>query len=330
MTSGSLRHGRGWMGAIQRRFLDGGGGARLDCCHCGSPRLWTGADRHRRRRRMGQREQPNGEPGQRLDPQGPLPGTERELPRLGALPGSGGCGREHRPDTRCVLLDRGVERPPPPDCGLTITVSASADSWIDRTNARRNHDTDTSLRVRGQRSTDVYRTLVRFALAADPPTGCQVESATLRMHAGTWTQDRTLQAVRLASTWAERTVTWANQPATTGMAAVRTSGAGWRQWAVASQVQAMYDEANHGFLIRDAVTGGSGEQRLYSRERRTNRPELVVTFRPIDRPRHVHRQGGSAARRTVRAVRGGCSAALWTADTRRLRRVTSLNTGKEQ
>jgi hypothetical protein len=42
-----------------------------------------------------------------------------------------------------------------------------------------------------------------------------------------------------------------------------------------------YDGANHGFLIRDATASGSGEQRLHSRERRTNRPQLVISFTPI-------------------------------------------------
>jgi hypothetical protein len=42
----------------------------------------------------------------------------------------------------------------------------------------------------------------------------------------------------------------------------------------------MYTEANDGFLVRDAVPGGSGiEQNFHSREKGTdNPPQLVVTF----------------------------------------------------
>ena len=176
-----------------------------------------------------------------------------------------------------------VEPPPPPvECGPMISMSAAADSWVDRTNSRRNHGTDASLRVRSQQSTEVFRTLVRFAAVAQPPPGCAILSATLRMYASSWTQNRSLHAVRLASTWAERSVTWATQPTTTGTPAATTSRAGWLEWTVTQQVRAMYSDAtHHGFLIRDAHIAGSGEQRLHSRERRTNRPMLFVTFSPV-------------------------------------------------
>ncbi|WP_245916921.1 DUF7594 domain-containing protein [Nocardioides gansuensis] len=175
-----------------------------------------------------------------------------------------------------------VTRPPPmPECGPPITVSANADSWIDRSEPRRNRGSDTSMRVRDTRSADLYRTLVRFDLAADPPTGCEIAAATLRLYAGTWSQHRTLRAVALAGGWSEGTVTWANQPPATDAAAVVTSGPGWLEWAVAEHVQGMYDGANHGFLISDITSSGSGEQRLYSRERWSNQPQLVVTFTPI-------------------------------------------------
>jgi hypothetical protein len=77
-------------------------------------------------------------------------------------------------------------------------------------------------------------------------------------------------------------VTWSNQPGTAGPAAATTSGPGWRAWAVVAQVQAMYDGANHGFLIRYATASGGSQQRLNSRERRTNRPHFVVSFTPVD------------------------------------------------
>jgi hypothetical protein len=47
---------------------------------------------------------------------------------------------------------------------------------------------------------------------------------------------------------------------------------------VTAQVQAMYLEANHGFLIRDSVEGQDAEQQFHSREKGENPPQLVVRF----------------------------------------------------
>lgn len=114
------------------------------------------------------------------------------------------------------------------------------------------------------------------------PDGCVVESATLRLYAALWTNDRTLRAIRVADGWTENSVTWSNQPQTTGAAATTSSGSGYREWDVTAQVQAMYDAgANHGFLIRDAVEGNSSaEQQFHSREKGESAPELVITFAP--------------------------------------------------
>jgi hypothetical protein len=54
-----------------------------------------------------------------------------------------------------------------------------------------------------------------------------------------------------------------------------------------AQVQTMYTEANHGFLIRDALEGQDAEQQFHSREKGENAPQLVVRFctsRRLTRP----------------------------------------------
>jgi hypothetical protein len=104
----------------------------------------------------------------------------------------------------------------------------------------------------------------------------------MRLYAASWTTGRTLEALRIADGWAENTVTWSNQPATTGDAATTSSGSGYREWEVTAQVQAEYEAgSNNGFLIRDAVEGGGGpEQQFHSREKGENLPELVITFTP--------------------------------------------------
>jgi len=105
-----------------------------------------------------------------------------------------------------------------------------------------------------------------------------VQSATLRLYAASWKNNRTLQALRINAAWTEGGVKWNNQPATTGTAATTTSGSGYRQWNVTAQVQAMF-AANYGFLIRDATeSGGGNEQQFHSREKGESMPQLVVQY----------------------------------------------------
>jgi hypothetical protein len=167
------------------------------------------------------------------------------------------------------------------DCGSTVTLTANADAWLEQNSSSSNKGTDSDLKVKAQGSTDNFRAVVRFAFPT-LPAGCEVETATLRMYASSAKTGRTLQALRLTATWTETGVTWANQPATSGAAATTSSGKNWREWNVATQVQAMYDAAGlHGFLIRDSVeSGGGAEQTFNSREKSSNRPTLILTFGP--------------------------------------------------
>jgi hypothetical protein len=171
---------------------------------------------------------------------------------------------------------------PPVDCGATQTITANADSWIDESSPSTNKGSDSSLVVRSKNGNSDVRTLVRFALPA-VPQGCVLQSATLRLNAGSSVNGRTLQALRVTSSWNEGTVTWSNQPSTASGAATTSSGQGWRQWDVASQVATMYGSGtNHGFLIRDANENSSSgpEQKFSSREAGSNRPQLVIAFAP--------------------------------------------------
>jgi large repetitive protein len=153
-----------------------------------------------------------------------------------------------------------------------------ADSWVLQSSPSSNYQTDAVAKV-VSKSGQNARALFRFDLPAIP-AGCQVTGAQLRHYAGGSTNGRTLQALRINAAWTENGVTWSNQPATTGPAATTSSGTGWRQWNVLSQVQGMYSTANHGFLVRDATEGGGGqEQQLHTREKAPDRPpELVITF----------------------------------------------------
>jgi hypothetical protein len=165
--------------------------------------------------------------------------------------------------------------------GSTVTLGAAADSWILQSSPTQNYGTDSSLKVDTKAGANA-RAVFRFNLPAIP-AGCQVTTAKLRLYAASYKDGRTLQALRLLTTWTESALTWNNQPQTTGTAATVASGSGYREWTVTSQVQAMYAPgANHGFLIRDSAENGGGlDQSFNSREKGTdNPPRLVLTFGP--------------------------------------------------
>jgi hypothetical protein len=167
---------------------------------------------------------------------------------------------------------------PTPSCpAMTVTLSADADAWIDQNSSSDNKGDDSILKVQA-RSGNNFRALVRFELP-NPPQGCVVQSATLRLYAASWQNGRTLQAIRLTGGWSENGVTWNNQPQTGGGGATTSSGSGYQNWSVGSQVQAMYDTgANNGFLIRDANENGDAEQQFHSREKGETIPQLVINF----------------------------------------------------
>jgi len=167
------------------------------------------------------------------------------------------------------------------ECGPAVTVTASADSWIVQDDQSKNQGSDSNLKVQSKSGAN-YRVVVHFN-QPDLPQGCVVDTATLRLYSGSSNPDRTLEAWQLAGQWSENSVTWGNQPGTTGVAATTISGDGWRDWSVAALVQAMYDAgANYGFLIRDASEDDAGglEQQFFSREAGSNAPEIILTFKP--------------------------------------------------
>ncbi len=163
----------------------------------------------------------------------------------------------------------------------STTVIANADAWIDQSSAGTNRGTDSVLKITSKATNLNTRAVVGYALPA-LPAGCTLTGATLRMYDKSPSAGRTLQAIRNAAAFAEGTVNWTNQPATTGPAATATTpaSAGWMSWNVTSQVQGMYSGVNGGFQIRDATENGAGvEQQFDSREgAAANRPQLIVTY----------------------------------------------------
>jgi len=167
----------------------------------------------------------------------------------------------------------------------TATVTASADTYVDQDDATGTFGGQSVMKVRARIVLGVLvasaNGLVKFDLPTIPDL-CSVTTATLRLNASTSSvSTRTLQALRIDSAWTEGAVTWNTRPSTTGAAANTSSGTGYLEWAVTSQVTSMYSGPNYGFLVRDSGSVallGSFEQQFTSREAGTNPPQLVITY----------------------------------------------------
>jgi hypothetical protein len=173
---------------------------------------------------------------------------------------------------------------PPPasvDCGPPITLDSTADAWVEQNSPGNNKGDDSTLKVKSQGPTDNFRLLIRFEQLPLAPVGCELGSAELRLFSDGAAEGRTIEAIRLASAWFEDTVTWSNQPGTSGVGAESPSGKGDRSWDVTSQIEAMFSFGDFGFVIRDSVESDLGhEQSYYSREKSEGQPRLVIEFVP--------------------------------------------------
>ncbi len=176
---------------------------------------------------------------------------------------------------------------PPLTCdSANITLTADADVFVDQGSAFENFVLVPELVVRSNDLGMNARTLIGFPISNDAPD-CALESATLRLYAGSSTTGRTLEAIPLAGAWTENGATWNNQPGTTGTAATTTSGDGYREWDVTAHVTDMLAGTltDHGWLIRDAVESDpeGADQSFHSRETPqdppdASLPELVLRF----------------------------------------------------
>jgi predicted ribosomally synthesized peptide with SipW-like signal peptide len=161
--------------------------------------------------------------------------------------------------------------------GGSVTLTATADSWVDQDKPTDTAGSDADIKVRSKTGSQNRRGLVSFDLPIPPD--CSVTGATLRLFQNGSQGTRTIQVFRAASSWTEAGVNWNNMPATAGTAATASNGSGWITWSVTTLVQQLYSIANHGFILKDSSEGSatSYEQKYDTREA-TNAPELVITF----------------------------------------------------
>ncbi|MDP2953077.1 MAG: DNRLRE domain-containing protein, partial [Chloroflexota bacterium] len=133
------------------------------------------------------------------------------------------------------------------------------------------------------------RTFLQFSTAGVPPTATVV-SATLRLYMfGAPAATGNYDAHRATATWAESTITWANQPAVAASAsattATGTTANVWLGWTVTSDTQGFVNGslANYGWRLKDQVESSATDRlaRFYSKEQTgvTQDPQLVVAYR---------------------------------------------------
>ncbi len=160
----------------------------------------------------------------------------------------------------------------PPASAVTLTVAAQADAFVLSSSPNGNRGRTNSLKVRN----DVKTSYVRFSVP-DLPVGEAVSTATLSMFATTPSRCALgVDVFRAASdVWGESTITWANQPGSTGsvLANAAWTSNGYRSFDVTS---AVVPGSLVTFVLRHApgcnVTADSAFQ---SREA-ANQPRLVV------------------------------------------------------
>jgi hypothetical protein len=164
----------------------------------------------------------------------------------------------------------------------TMTAAAAADAFVLSSSPTANRGSNTSLRIRaGQRIT-----YVRFNVPSVDP-GTAISSATLRIYASNASRCGTggVHVLRASNdTWGERTITWSNQPGSTGplIAAASWTGSGYRDFTVTNAVLAGQPVS---FVLRHrdgCVT--SADTTFVSREASANRPELVLETAEVAPP----------------------------------------------
>lgn len=130
------------------------------------------------------------------------------------------------------------------------------------------------------------RSLIRFALQ---PAGalCTLTAATLTLYATAVTAGRPINVFRVnpATAWSDASVTWSNQPSTTGSAVSSNapSSANTTQvWNVLPLVTAEYSAglgADQGLMMIDAAeNNATSAAEYYDSNDGTNRPYLTLTW----------------------------------------------------
>jgi hypothetical protein len=175
----------------------------------------------------------------------------------------------------------------------TCTLTAVADSYVNKSLANTNFGTGTALLVNAD-GTATARSFVRFDLTTCSPaipSDALVQTATLQLTVSVLAPaTRTYEARRATATWLETTITWNAQAAVAGTptasttVTVGTPAGTVVSWSATSDVQAYVTgvSTDLGWRVADGAEGiVLGTPLSFgSREAATGQPRLVVTYLP--------------------------------------------------
>jgi len=134
----------------------------------------------------------------------------------------------------------------------------------------------------------IARSLVKFNMSLPPNQA--ITKATLRVYlVSSWDYpniSRTIMTYRVTANWAERGVTWSNQPGygnAYGSRSIIHEGWGWYEFDVTSLVRNWYNGtySNYGIILRGPeVSGLDASWRSFSTREGSYGPQLVVEYSP--------------------------------------------------
>jgi hyaluronate lyase len=176
---------------------------------------------------------------------------------------------------------------------VTCTLSASADSYVDKLLAISNFGTSSTINV-SPNSVTTERAFVSFDLGGCSPampSDALIQSASLKLTVATQTTaTRTVQLRTASELWTEAGLTWNSQPAvsstvTSSLSVPAATPAGTvLTWTAPSDVQAFVGGAatNLGWRLSDSAEGVllAPALSLGSREASSGRPQLVIVYLP--------------------------------------------------
>ena len=170
---------------------------------------------------------------------------------------------------------------------ITSTAKASvADTYSNQATPSTNTGTATSLSVQSATSAN-RRTFLRFDLSSIPTTA-RVQRATLQLTMSTApTATRTYEVDKVAATWGETTLTWANMPtaaAATASVASGTTSAVNLTWDVTADAKTFVANSatNFGWQVKDTVESSATTRTATFRSDEyttvAERPSLTVIY----------------------------------------------------
>lgn len=173
---------------------------------------------------------------------------------------------------------------------IVIQIPAFADTYIASARPSQNFGNDSlflGYNLTGPNNFSAQRVLLRFDVANNIPDNAIINSAILRLRLNLSVpqNDAAMGTVlrRIASPWAESTVTWNSEPSWTPIDDVTNVGTvlTWYEWEVTDLVEGWYDELypNYGVEIIGDETVQERERAFYSRETPTSFfPQIVVSY----------------------------------------------------